>query len=49
MDEGTEPSTIDIEFAYDSMFVETNMDMSRQAVEDRSKLGKRFMRNKTSG
>lgn len=45
MDQGTEIASIDIQMVYDSMFIETDIDMSFD-IEDLSKLGKRHLRSK---
>ncbi len=43
MENGTDPSTIDIQVAYDSMFIETDIDVSLSELKTKSKLGKRFL------
>lgn len=43
MDDGAEPATIEMQLAYDSMFVHTDIDMSPPEFRERDRLGQRFM------
>jgi len=43
MENGTEPASIDIQVAYDSMFIESGLDVSLSQLDHDSRLGKRFL------